>query len=115
VREADGLAMSSRNTYLSPEQRSSAAVLYRALQEAERRLAAGEHDAEALRQAMRQVIATEPTGVVDYVSIADVDTLQELDTVRRTALASLAVRFGATRLIDNMILRADETAARSAA
>jgi pantoate--beta-alanine ligase len=114
VREADGLAMSSRNSYLTPELRASATVLYRALQEAERRAAAGERDAEALRAAMRQVIATEPSAVVEYVSVADPDTLQELTQLRDGALASLAVRFGATRLIDNLALSA-KGAERSAA
>jgi pantoate--beta-alanine ligase len=115
VREADGLAMSSRNVYLSPEQRASATVLYRARAEAERRLAAGERDAEALRAAMREVIATQAAAAVEYVSVADPDTLQELDRVSGEALASLAVRFGATRLIDNLLLKAARGAARTAA
>ncbi len=103
VREPDGLAMSSRNVYLSTEQRAAAPVLYRALTEAQRQFAAGERNGEALRQAMRDVLAAEPLAQVEYVSVADPDTLQELDTVEPNgALFSLAVRFGATRLIDNM-------------
>jgi pantoate--beta-alanine ligase len=115
VREADGLAMSSRNSYLTAAQRASAAVLYRALKEAERRYLAGERDAEALRAAMRQVIAAEPAAEAEYVSIADPDTLQELDRVAAGALASLAVRLGTTRLIDNLVLNSAKSAARTAA
>ena len=104
VREGDGLAMSSRNTYLSPEQRGAATVLFRALSEAERRFAAGERDGEALRRAMLAVLAQEPAAQVDYVSVADPDTLEELQRIERGALASMAVRIGATRLIDNLLL-----------
>jgi len=104
VREGDGLAMSSRNTYLSPEQRGAATVLFRALAEAERRFAAGERDGEALRRAMLAVLAQEPAAQVDYVSVADPDTLEELQRIERGALASMAVRIGATRLIDNLLL-----------
>ncbi|HEU5014519.1 MAG TPA: pantoate--beta-alanine ligase [Roseiflexaceae bacterium] len=103
VREPDGLAMSSRNVYLSPEQRAAAPVLYRALAAARRQFAAGERHGEALRQSMRAVLSAEPLAQVEYVSVADPDTLQELDMVGPNgALFSMAVRFGATRLIDNM-------------
>jgi pantoate--beta-alanine ligase len=104
VREPDGLALSSRNAYLSAEQRAAAPVLNRALRQARDMVAAGERDAEVLRQAMRDLIATEPLGQIDYVSIAHPDCLAELDVIRGGALASLAVRFGSTRLIDNLIL-----------
>lgn len=105
VREPDGLAMSSRNVYLSPQERRAGTVLHRALSEADRRFEAGERSAEALRKAIRDVLATEPSGAVDYVSVADRHTLQELDTVPADgALASLAVRFGKTRLLDNVVL-----------
>jgi pantoate--beta-alanine ligase len=104
VREADGLAMSSRNVYLSPEDRHAAPVVYAALQEAARRYAAGERSAEALRAVMRATLAREPRANPQYVSIADLETLQELDQIERGALASLAVFFGTTRLIDNLIL-----------
>ncbi len=105
VREPHGLAMSSRNAYLSPEERARAAVLYRALQAAAAALAAGERDAEALRQVMGQVLAAEPLAQVDYVSIADPETLDELTgDLRGPALASLAVRIGRARLIDNLLL-----------
>jgi len=105
VREADGLAMSSRNSYLKPDERSAATVLRRALAAAEARFSAGERSAETLRQAMRETLATEPMGSVEYVSIADRGSLKELGQVPADgALASMAVRFGKTRLIDNVIL-----------
>jgi pantoate--beta-alanine ligase len=105
MREADGLAMSSRNVYLSPEQRQAATVLIRALGAAAERYAAGERDAEALRRAMHAMLETEPLGIPEYVSVANPLTLKELAHVGQAgALCSLAVRFGATRLIDNMLL-----------
>jgi pantoate--beta-alanine ligase len=107
VREADGLAMSSRNSYHKVDERHAAAVLRRALAAAETRHAAGERSGEALRQVMRETLATEPMGVVEYVSIADRQSLTELDSVAADgALASMAVRIGKTRLIDNVILGA---------
>jgi pantoate--beta-alanine ligase len=105
VREADGLAMSSRNSYLKADERHAATVLRRALAAAEARYAAGERSGEALRQAMHETLAAEPMGVVEYVSIADRRSLTELDSVADDgALASMAVRIGKTRLIDNVIL-----------
>jgi len=104
VREPDGLAMSSRNAYLSPEERAAALVLSRALNKAGELFAAGARDAEALRRAMRELIGAEPLARVDYVSVADPATLQELDRIESSALASLAVRIGRTRLIDNVTL-----------
>jgi pantoate--beta-alanine ligase len=104
VREPDGLAMSSRNTYLSPQERAAAPALFRALSEAKRRFAGGERDAEALRQAMREVLADAPGAEIEYVSLADPETLTELDRVGAGALASMAVRFGRTRLLDNLLL-----------
>jgi pantoate--beta-alanine ligase len=105
VREADGLAMSSRNSRLKADERRAATVLRRALAAAETRHAAGERSGEALRQVMRETLATEPMGVVEYVSIADRQSLTELDSVAADgALASMAVRIGRTRLIDNVIL-----------
>jgi pantoate--beta-alanine ligase len=105
VREPDGLAMSSRNVYLSAEQRRAATVLYRALTAASARYADGERDAERLRQAMRAMLDAEPLAAPEYVSVADALTLREIDQVGAAgALCSLAVRFGATRLIDNLLL-----------
>ena len=104
VREADGLALSSRNAYLNPEERAAAPVLYRALEAARTAWQAGTRDAEALRARMRETLAREPLARVDYVSVANPRTLVELDQVGGEALASLAVRIGRTRLIDNLLL-----------
>jgi pantoate--beta-alanine ligase len=104
VREADGLAMSSRNTYLGPEERGQAAVLYRALTLAQRLYAEGERDAGAIRQKMTELIQKQPLADIDYVSIADAETLEELEMVIPPALVSMAVRIGKTRLIDNIVL-----------
>jgi len=107
VREADGLALSSRNVHLSPEQRAAAGILRRALVTARDAWDSGERSADALRSGMRDVLATEPLADVEYVSVADGVTLEELETVDRPALASMAVSFGDTRLIDNEILDTD--------
>ena len=104
VREADGLALSSRNSYLAPDQRAAAPAIFRALGAAKALFQAGERDAETLREAMRVVIAAQPLMQIDYVSVADVDTLRELSVVQGQALASMAARLGTTRLIDNLIL-----------
>lgn len=105
VREADGLAMSSRNAYLAPAERQAATILIRALRAAEALFQAGEREAETLRQAMRAVLAGEPMAVVEYVSAAHPETLTELERIgAEGALLSLAVRIGKTRLIDNLVL-----------
>jgi pantoate--beta-alanine ligase len=104
VREPDGLALSSRNVHLSAEERRAASVLWRALSAARDAWAAGERDAEALRERMRDVLATEPLAQVDYVSCAALATLRELDRIEGPALLSLAVVIGSTRLIDNVML-----------
>ncbi len=101
VREPDGLALSSRNVHLTPEQRAAAPVLRRALVAARDRWAAGERSADALRDLMWETLTAERLANPEYVSVADGETLGELQTVDRQALLSLAVRFGATRLIDN--------------
>jgi len=101
VREPDGLAFSSRNAHLTAEQRAASPVLRRALLAARDAFAGGERSGDALRAVMRATLAEEPAADVAYVSVADGDTLAELDRVDGPALASLAVRFGATRLIDN--------------
>jgi pantoate--beta-alanine ligase len=105
VREPDGLALSSRNVHLTPEQRAVAPVIHRALLAARAIWESGERVAEALRTSIRQALATEPLAEVEYVSCADAATLAELDRVDGPALLSVAVRFGSTRLIDNESLR----------
>lgn len=106
VREADGLAMSSRNTYLSAEDRAAAPVLSRALRAAEQAWQGGERDAGKLRDLIGSVLAGEPRAEVEYVSVAHPDSLTELSSVDPAvgALASLAVRVGRPRLIDNVTL-----------
>jgi pantoate--beta-alanine ligase len=104
VREADGLAMSSRNSYLDREERQAATVLSRALGAAKTRYEQGERDAEQLRQAMLAELAREPLARVQYVSCADPDSLQELQGKVERALLSMAVYIGKTRLIDNIVL-----------
>ena len=109
LREPDGVAMSSRNTYLDPEQRTAATVLYRALTAAQERYDAGERDTRALRSAMRYTLEQEPLVKIEYVSAADPDTLLELDHVEDRLLLSMAVRIGKTRLIDNFLLHDQPT------
>jgi pantoate--beta-alanine ligase len=104
VREADGLALSSRNVYLGPAERAAAPVLYRALGAARDAWRSGERSAERLRQAMRAVLDAEPLADTDYVSVADPLTVDELTTVTGGALLSMAVRIGRARLIDNLTL-----------
>jgi pantoate--beta-alanine ligase len=101
IREPDGLALSSRNVHLKPEERAAAPVLRRALLAARGRWESGERSADVLRAAMRDALATERLAEPEYVSVADGRTLAELDRVDGPALLSLAVRFGSTRLIDN--------------
>ena len=104
VREPDGLAMSSRNVYLDPEQRKAATVLYRSLGAAKEAYEAGESNAEKLKGKMKEVLESEPLAEVQYVSCADYDTLEELETVNGKTLLSMAVFIGKTRLIDNFVL-----------
>jgi pantoate--beta-alanine ligase len=104
VRESDGLAMSSRNVYLNPQERQAATILFKALTLAQNLLKKGERNAETVRQKMTSLISREPLAKIEYVSIANADTLEELSKIERPALASLAVRFGKTRLIDTIIL-----------
>jgi pantoate--beta-alanine ligase len=106
VREPDGLAMSSRNVYLNPQERQAALVLYRSLNAAKELWDRGERRGSALRDAMSRTLAAEPLARPDYVSVANPATLRELnDTGEPTqTLASLAVRIGKTRLIDNIVM-----------
>lgn len=105
VREKDGLAMSSRNAYLAPAERAAAPILYKALLAARQAILDGEQDAYRLRQMMRDQIAGEPLARLDYVSVADPDTMIELDGVGQKALLSGALFIGKARLIDNILVR----------
>lgn len=104
VREPDGLAMSSRNAYLNPDERRAAIVLYRALAGARRSMESGERDALRLVDAMREVTRTEPLAQPDYVELVDAETFEPVTRLRGTCLALLAVRIGTVRLIDNMLI-----------
>lgn len=105
VRAADGLALSSRNSYLTPRQRKAAPVLYRALQAAQMLYDKGERDPDWMRATLRDIITQEPLADIDYISIADYDTLKELiEPSASPILVSLAVRIGKARLIDNLVL-----------
>lgn len=107
VRETDGLAMSSRNAYLSPSERQAAPVLYRSLSLAEAMYDKGQGNAADIKEAMLRLLQAEPLAHTDYISIADPETLEELENIQGPALVSLAVRMGKTRLIDNVVLGAD--------
>ena len=104
LRESDGLAMSSRNTYLNPNERKAATVLFRALNAAKQAYQSNERNADSLRTIMHRTIVAEPLARLQYVSCADPRTLQELDKVEQGALLSMAVFIGKTRLIDNLVL-----------
>lgn len=104
VREADGLAMSSRNKYLEGDDRKAATVLFRALSATKELYEGGERNAGALRGKMKEVLASEPRATMQYVSCADYDTLAELDVIKGKTLLSMAVMLGKTRLIDNFVL-----------
>ncbi|MGW8161050.1 MAG: pantoate--beta-alanine ligase [Desulfobulbales bacterium] len=104
VREDDGLAMSSRNTYLSGEERNKALCLYRSIQHARASVAAGVTGAAQLRAEIRDIILTNPGVSIDYISIVDKDTLADQDVINNHSVLALAVRVGGTRLIDNCYL-----------
>jgi pantoate--beta-alanine ligase len=104
VREPDGLAMSSRNTYLNPEERASALCLYRALLAARDLVASGERRREEILAAARQIINAAPGARIDYVALVDPTTLQEVEAIRGEARLLLAVWINNTRLIDNTLL-----------
>ena len=106
LREADGLAMSSRNVRLTPEQRQAAVVIPSALENAQAIADTGVQDAYALAAWMRQTLEVQPLAHVDYAVVVDPETLQEIDTIENGALAAIAVSFGKVRLIDNRLLRA---------
>ena len=104
VRDSDGLALSSRNVYLSAEERSDALVLFRSLQKAREIILRGERKAGKIIAAMRNEISRKKSTGIDYIAIADVETLEPLEYVKQKALIALAVYFGKTRLIDNIIV-----------
>jgi pantoate--beta-alanine ligase len=104
VRHEDGLAMSSRNTYLGPAERAAAPVLYRMLRLAEREVAAGERDAARLREKLLEVLAREPLAALDYLTIAHLLTLEPVEHIEDQVLVALAARIGRTRLIDNLLI-----------
>ena len=104
IRESSGLAMSTRNAYLTPEQREAAPVLWQTLLLAQEMWIRGVRDAEAIRDRALEYLSAEPLAKLEYISIADPETFAELDRIRGQALVSLAVRVGDTRLIDNVLI-----------
>jgi pantoate--beta-alanine ligase len=104
VREADGLAMSSRNAYLSPEERRAAAVLHRALRAAEGAIAAGERRGDEVRRLLREVLESEPLARIEYAEVVDADSFRPVEILTGRVVLPLAVRIGGTRLIDNIRL-----------
>ena len=104
VREEDGLAKSSRNTYLSPEERQAATILHKGLTKGEELVRGGEKNAATVVNAIREVIETEPLAKIDYVEMVDFDNIQPVETIEGTVLTAVAVYIGKTRLIDNFIV-----------
>ncbi|MGA8283075.1 MAG: pantoate--beta-alanine ligase [Desulfobacterales bacterium] len=113
VREKDGLAMSSRNAYLTPDQRPAALTLYRSLVQARKRVETGERNAARILKEARDLISAQPETDIDYLSICDPETLIDVERIDRTALMALAVKVGKTRLIDNTILPVFPSGSRS--
>jgi pantoate--beta-alanine ligase len=105
VREAEGLAMSSRNTYLSTQERRSALSLSKALLKARELFQSGERDARVLIDTAQAIITREEAAAIDYIKICDTATLQDVDTINRPAVMALAVKIGKARLIDNVVLK----------
>jgi pantoate--beta-alanine ligase len=104
VRDSDGLAMSSRNAYLDPQERKSATILYRSLMEVQKAFDQGEQKARELIKEGKRALAADPTVLLDYLEIVDPETLDPIDDVSRRALVAVAAFFGKTRLIDNLVL-----------
>lgn len=104
VRMSDGLALSSRNTYLNPQERAAAPAIHRALESARSAARSGNRDGRGLEQLMRSILAVEPLMSVDYAAVVDAETLEPISTLETPAVALIAARIGATRLIDNMLL-----------
>lgn len=109
VRERDGLAMSSRNEYLDRKQRKAALCLYKSLSEAERLIRGGERDARIIQRRMEQIIQQEPLARIDYVSVVDLDNLEPLSKIEKEALVAVAVFIGKVRLIDNIMIRVEDS------
>ncbi len=107
VREEDGLALSSRNVFLTPEQRRDAVILSQSLSEAEMRIRTGERSARELEKQLRDRISSQSQGLIDYVEIRDAGDLSEVTIIERPVLIALAVKFGSTRLIDNKVVEVD--------
>ncbi|MCP2605338.1 pantoate--beta-alanine ligase [Candidatus Aminicenantes bacterium AH-873-B07] len=107
IREKDGLAMSSRNTYLNPEERKSATVLYRSLQLAKKLIEKGERNSELIISKMKELIEAEPFSKIDYIEIVDLEELNPIKEIKNEALIALAVYIGNTRLIDNIIVKSE--------
>lgn len=104
VREADGLAMSSRNKYLKPTERQEALCLYKALDEAKALVVAGESKSEKIIEKMKEIVARAPSAKIDYIVVADPENLEDIETFKGRTLVALAVWIGKTRLIDNMLI-----------
>ena len=104
IREDDGLAKSSRNTYLSEDERKAALVLSRSLKEGKALIESGEKDAKKVVDSIRKVIETEPLAKIDYVEAVDFDTIEPIETIKNNTLVAIAVYIGKTRLIDNIII-----------
>lgn len=109
VREADGLAKSSRNTYLDPQERQAALVLSRAIRAAEQAVYDGQRDAACVRAIIEGTIAAEPLARIDYVQVVDGLTMQPVETIEGSVLVAIAVHIGTTRLIDNFIFEGEQT------
>ena len=107
IREADGLAKSSRNTYLNEQERKAALILSRTIRLGEDMVKSGETDAQKIISAMKENIASEPLAKTDYVDIVDLDTIEKTDTIKGSVLVAIAVFIGKTRLIDNFIYKKD--------
>jgi pantoate--beta-alanine ligase len=105
IREADGLAMSSRNAYLSPQKRKDAARLYRSLVKGKELYAQGERSAATILPEVRKIIEEDKSAVIDYVKVCDAHTLEDIEEIKAEAVIALAVNMGKTRLIDNIILK----------
>ncbi len=105
IREEDGLAKSSRNTYLSPEERKAAVILHKGLTKGEELMRAGEKSAASVIKAITEIIESEPLAKIDYVEAVDFDNIEPIDTIEGTVLVAVAVYIGKTRLIDNVIVK----------